>query len=85
MQNIPDCSHCLDTVSTRTDKGDGYKNYYSNAAMPANALIEKNIMVGVANPFGNVNSNVKSYGTFDEKTNVSYAIGTDIGGGCGVL
>ena len=69
----------LDTVSTRTDKGDGYKNYYSNAAMPANALIEKNIMVGVANPFGNVNSNVKSYGTFDEKTNVSYAIGTDIG------
>ena len=67
----------LDTVTTRTDKGDGFENYYSEAAKPANAVIENNILVGVANPFGNVSGDVKTNGTF--QNNETYDKGTDIG------
>lgn len=69
----------LNTVTVRTDKGDGYKNYYSVAARPAGAVIARNILVGVANSFGNVNDDVKSDGIWEEETNVAYEQGTAIG------
>ena len=49
----------------------------TSAAIPANALIEKNIMVGVSNPYGSIDGAVKNNGTVKE--NESYAAGTDIG------
>lgn len=69
----------LESVKERTDKGEGYKNWYHVAAQPANSVIEKNILVGVANPYGNVSSNTRKYSKFDEKTNESHPQGTDIG------
>ncbi len=69
----------LDTVEERTDKGDGYKNWYKVAAQPANSTIEKNILVGVANPYGNVSDNTRKYSKFDKKTNESHPQGTEIG------
>lgn len=69
----------LDTITVRTDKGDGYKDYYSEAAKPANAVIEKNILVGVANPFGNISSEVKNCGYFDAETNIFYEKDARIG------
>lgn len=44
---------------------------------PANAVITGNLLVGVSNPFGNIDGNVKSMGTFE--ANESYPAGTDIG------
>ncbi|MGN0998148.1 MAG: Ig-like domain-containing protein, partial [Faecousia sp.] len=44
---------------------------------PAGAVITGNLLVGVANPFGNINSNVTSMGTVKE--NESFVAGTDIG------
>lgn len=67
----------LDTFEEKEDKG--YAKYYYVAAQPANSVMEKNIMVGVANPYGNVNKVVKQYSKFDEKSNVSYSKGEDIG------
>ena len=67
----------LETYTIRSDKGDGFKYYYTNAAKPENAVIEKNILVGVANPFGNVNGDVKNGGSF--KDNQTYAQGEEIG------
>lgn len=69
----------LTDYQEETSKGDGFKYWYKDAALPANAVIEKNILVGVANPFGNVNGDVKKYGTFDGDTNISCPKGTDIG------
>lgn len=70
----------LETVENRTEKGEGYKNWYKEAAKPAGATIEKNILVGVANPYGNVSGDVKRYAAkYDEETNVSLPEGTDIG------
>lgn len=67
----------LTTKTNRTDKGEGFKDYYTEAAKPANADIEKNIMVGVGNPYGNVNDTVKKLGTYAD--NQSHPVGTDIG------
>lgn len=69
----------LDTIETRTEKGDGFKDWRKVAAQPANSLIEKNLLVGVANPFGNVSSNTRKYSKFDADTNIALAKGTDIG------
>lgn len=69
----------LTDYEERTDKGDGFNYWYSKAAQPAGSVIEKNILVGVANPYGNVSANTRKYSDFDENTNVDYPQGTDIG------
>lgn len=55
----------------------GNSNMCLEGQKPAGATITKNLLVGVATPFGNINGNVKTMGNVSE--NESYPAGTDIG------
>ncbi len=70
----------LMSMSLRTEKRThGGKTYDAcvDALKPENASIQKNIMVGVGNPFGNVNERVRSLGKVEQ--NEEYPADTDIG------
>lgn len=70
----------LMNMSLRTEtKSYGGKTYNAcvDALKPDHAVITGNILVGVANPLGNISNRVKELGTV--KDNTTYQAGTDIG------
>ena len=67
-------------MSLRTEtRSYGGKTYEAcvDALMPEDAVITDNVLVGVANPLGNISARVKELGTVEDNT--TFPAGTDIG------
>lgn len=67
----------LNATEIREEKGEGYRDYYVEAAKPTGAFVKNNILVGVKEPLENISKDARDLGLVEN--NQIYPKGTDIG------